>query len=243
MICRLCRQNTVLCESHILSEFLYKPLYDSKHRLHVLSTAGADKKLPQKGVRELLLCEQCENRLSRFEGYARQVLFEPKFAKVVLDDAKGREYQVDYAKFKLFELSVLWRAGVSSLPEFRDAALGKHERRLRQMLLNESPGGTTDYGCFVSEPEKYPTVTDNVVVFVGVGKVRRLGNTQAARFIFARLSWVFFLTRKPLRPDLTALFLQDAGRWRILKGDFGVDKVIEDLAEKIWESKHRLGGR
>jgi hypothetical protein len=47
---------------------------------------------------------------------------------------------LDYAMFKLFHLSVLWRAGVSTREEFRNVKLGSHEDVIRQMLLRDDPG-------------------------------------------------------------------------------------------------------
>ncbi len=54
--------------------------------------------------------------------------------------------QYDYATFKLFHLSVLFRASVSSLSTFQEVNLGAlHEERIRQMLLNEDPGKDWEY--------------------------------------------------------------------------------------------------
>jgi hypothetical protein len=50
---------------------------------------------------------------------------------------------LNYAKFKLFQLSILWRAGVSS--SFRQVQLGPHRERLRAMLLAGEPGSSQDY--------------------------------------------------------------------------------------------------
>ena len=37
--CKLClKENVKLCESHIIPEFFYIPLYDETHRYRILST-------------------------------------------------------------------------------------------------------------------------------------------------------------------------------------------------------------
>lgn len=108
-ICRVCLKESKLRKSHILPEFLYEDLYDEKHRALVISQKK--EKVFQKGLRELLLCQQCETKLSRYEKYAKEIIQKlPKFSR----DASGRflySKGVDYSRFKLFQLSILWRAG------------------------------------------------------------------------------------------------------------------------------------
>lgn len=64
--------------------------------------------------------------------------------------------KVDYSSFKLFHLSVLFRASVSSLPTFSEVSLGPHEDRLREMLLARDPGEFWQYpvaGIVVLDPK------------------------------------------------------------------------------------------
>ena len=58
--CRLCLEEATLCNSHILSEFFYKPMYDEKHRALKFTREPYNRKYIQKGFREYLLCEKCE---------------------------------------------------------------------------------------------------------------------------------------------------------------------------------------
>jgi hypothetical protein len=124
-------------------------LYDEKHRYQVLTTIPEQKNsIEQKGVRERLLCGDCENRISRYERYA---------ALVLNGGAKGIDARregnliylngIDYATFKLFELSLLWRAGVSKLHAFERVNLGPHQEKIRGMLLQEDPGPAKAYPC------------------------------------------------------------------------------------------------
>ena len=73
--CRLCLKKKVLKNSHIIPEFIYSPLYDEKHRFHVLSNMNVSgpAKL-QKGIREYLLCGECEGKLSKYERYMSLIL-------------------------------------------------------------------------------------------------------------------------------------------------------------------------
>ena len=61
MKCRLCLKEKPIQNSHIIPEFLYKPLYDNLHRFKSLSTLPEIKiEYKQKGIREKLLCRDCE---------------------------------------------------------------------------------------------------------------------------------------------------------------------------------------
>jgi hypothetical protein len=228
--CALCKKSKVLCDSHIIPEFLYDPLYDSKHRVSRLSTAGKPKRsFEQKGVREYLLCRDCECQLSRYEGYARDVLYEA--SDVISGTPQGFEFLVDYRQFKLFELSVLWRVGVSTLPEFKDVNLGSHERRLRHMLQQESPGATGEYGCIKIWPLSYRKIMDQLIMSMGMVKIERV---QCCRLVIGGMCWFFFLSRNGIEPRQEGLFLQDTGALRIMLGDFGMPGYIQKFVKDVY---------
>ena len=113
MVCALCRRDRPLRRSHIYPEWIYKPLYDEKRRLEILSVVPEGRnEFKQKGLRENLLCDDCEQKISVWEGYARSIFVQP--TKPLEYRREGAMIQVlglDYAKLKLFELSILWRAG------------------------------------------------------------------------------------------------------------------------------------
>jgi hypothetical protein len=59
---------------------------------------------------------------------------------------------LDYARFKLFHLSVLWRASISTGRMFEKIHLDADAERIRQMLLSEDPGDEDQYGLFAEVP-------------------------------------------------------------------------------------------
>jgi len=149
--CRLCRsEGEELRFSHILPEFLYKPLRDEKHRyigFKYAQETGAKRVLLQKGVREYLLCGNCEQVLAKYERYAADVL---RAIPDMSREPAGRVVQItgiDYARFKIFQLSLLWRAGVSRQASFHEVNLGPHEDVLRRMILGGDPGTPMAYAC------------------------------------------------------------------------------------------------
>lgn len=135
--CKLCHKDKKLRDSHIIPEFCYRPLYDKKHRIAKLELEGMNKALLQKGIREKLLCDDCEHFLN---NQYEKPFCDFWFGKNILPRKLPREPYIitgiDYKKFKLFHLSLLFRAGVSSLGEFNQVSLGPHEEKLRIMILN-----------------------------------------------------------------------------------------------------------
>lgn len=76
--CRLCGASDRLQNSHVLPEFIYENLYDPKHRFLDLGSSNEKiLKIQQKGLREKLLCGDCEMHLCKYESYAAGYLNRP----------------------------------------------------------------------------------------------------------------------------------------------------------------------
>ena len=206
-VCRLCGQVAELCDSHIVSEFLYLPLYDEKHRVSAIKAEeGAKEDTLQKGIRERLLCKSCETKLSRHETFASRVLRDlPNWS-----DVRPGELVVvptgNYASFKLFQLSLLWRMGAASKPTFR-IDLGPHEPRLRAMLLSENPGEPLQYGCFLvgtAGPGRAQEFLKPPVDF-------RVEGHRAYVAFFLGLAWVWVVSSHSIRLPQVRSFLAPNG--------------------------------
>lgn len=145
----------------------------------------------QKGIRERPLCKTCETRLSRYGKYARDLLMTPE--RLVLPPPRGQVVnQADYKPFKLFQLSLLWRAHLSKHQLFVEVDLGpRHAERVRTMLDTENPGAAADYPCFLS-----------VLYFGGEQHAGMMlqahsGRTEGQRtyrLIFAGFHWMFVVS-------------------------------------------------
>lgn len=209
MRCALCHSEATLKNSHIIPEFLYRSLYDEKHRFHQIS-ADPDQKnvFLQKGLREPLMCERCEQRLSPWERYVSLLL--NGGVGVVMRQEGNRIFlsELDYSKLKLFQLSILWRASVSRLPEFSQVNLGPHEERIRRMLLAETPGSAMTYGCIMfmllNEHELIP---DLLVPPTWA----RLAGQKAYRFIFGGVVFLYVVASTPAPDFVTNHYLQQNG--------------------------------
>jgi len=145
--CKLCQKsNSDLRRSHIIYEFNYTACYDQNRRFIRISNCGPKhQKSEQKGYREYLLYQQCETTISVWEKHATEVLADDGLHLISRDDFGYVLGGLDYAQFKLYGMSILWRMGVSSLPMFNEVRLGRHEELLREALMRKDPLNSWQY--------------------------------------------------------------------------------------------------
>ena len=226
-ICRLCLKESELRNSHILPEFLYENLYDEKHR--TLLVSRGDEKIVQKGIREKLLCQKCETKLSRYEKYAKELILEiPNFVRdnnleLLFSDS------VDYLKLKLFQLSILWRASVSSNALFQQVKLGPHEDKIRAMINEEYPGKVSDYGCLM-----FITLDVSLLLTIIQSPFRfkkRVDGHTAYKFATGNLDWIFFVTSHKISHVLRQLFLQEDGLLRVIISRYDEKSQLMRIAQ------------
>lgn len=228
MACKLCKKNEPLRESHIFPEWLYKPLYDHNHRFFVLSTNSNKRRGTRPtGIYQRLLCDECEQKFSKWEGYARDVFYNLSL-KVIEDDRAVVFSGMEYTPFKLFQMSLIWRASITTRPEIHPIDLGPHTEKIRKLLLDESPGEVYEYGSilmlpalsqelmqqFVYPPERLPTKIDG---------------HSAYRAVFGGLFWLFIISSHSYRIP-HEVFLSKNGNLHVFKVGGPAVKFMQQLA-------------
>ena len=148
---------------------MYQDLYNDEHRFYEFSIQDImdGKKLkPFVQIGEFdknILCEKCDNeRFGSLEKYAQKLLFGSNLEPEETPDCQnykveGYEFSecknVDYNKFKLFLLSILWRSHITNRPKFGSVNLGPHADIIKDMLWNNDAG----------REMKYPIMTTSFV--------------------------------------------------------------------------------
>lgn len=136
-------------------------MYDKNHKLisfvPVKYQNDSKVKKPSSGEYESgILCQECDNSiLGSYETYGHNVIYGGTFKQgkkpichntVEADLTILNCRNIDYSKLKLFYLSLLWRASISSRPMFKAVDLGtKYTDRIRQMLHTQDPGKDTEF--------------------------------------------------------------------------------------------------
>lgn len=230
--CRLCCGDKELCDSHIVPEFLYAAVYDEKHRLKLIpDTTERRPRYEQLGLREPLLCKSCENTLSDWEGHARQVMYETDRYEQVAESRRLVIKGVDYKKMKLFQLSLLWRAGISKLESFRNVCLGPHEERIRRRLLDRSPGA---WDIYPSPLLLAPSLPSFVARSITPPMPFKFEGHRAYRFSVGSLFIAYVVSRNSHEVVEPRAVLSEAGELPVLLDiDNSTVPLIRQMAEEM----------
>jgi len=114
---------------------------------------GYAKKRPIGSYDGNILCAVCDNKIGIYDEYAKvfvttaKLVTHPSGAGWTVDN-------VDQHKLKMFCVSYIWRASITSLAEFRGTSLGTlHEEKMREMILKDDSGTPYDYTASIQKFE------------------------------------------------------------------------------------------
>lgn len=144
---------------------MYQELYDENHKIIRTSTKEPKiiSKQPTGEYDGNILCAECDNiKIGQLEDYASKVLYSGNLSKNNLlkisafpnpgGTAHTLVENLLYSEFKLFLLSILWRASISSRDYFNKVQLGPYEEEIRLMILKKD----------AKEPENFPCILVNL---------------------------------------------------------------------------------
>ena len=215
MKCKLCNNNKELRNSHIISEAFYSGLYDKKHRALPIQLENSNLEFIQKGIREKLLCADCEVKISKWENILKRALvdignLQSKFLKI---SKIGRNIikveNLRYKEFKLAVLSILWRMSISSQKFFQSYNIGPYEEKIRNILLEEIEPREKQYPILVSRYELEGSFHSELLLGFPAGKYDNKFITQ--KFILWGHCFTIFVNDR-LFPSISIdIFLRESG--------------------------------
>lgn len=210
--CALClkpKTEKDLRRSHVVSESLYKDLYE-KHRYSVITLDKDTKaRCEQKGIRERLLCAECEQLLgNKYEDYgAREYI---KIKSACVRQRGPFAYHVDdYPRFKMFQIAQIWRMSIAKDPLWQRVVLPQSTQEdLRQMLLHGKPGAPDYYGVMM----EFVVADDGTAFDAFVPPITvRLEEYHFVLATFAGFSWYYSAHRQVKNQQLAKHFMTMAG--------------------------------
>lgn len=155
--CRFCSQGLELVEAHIIPEGFWRPFRDDGEVPRLLSSDEYPKRIPIGVYDSTILCTRCEQRFGPWDQYAQDLLQdELRQARVQRAGAQVVGYEVDdwqYDPLKLFFVSLLWRAAVSTQPFFKRITLGPFADLALRMLKEGNPGSLDDFAVVLAKSE------------------------------------------------------------------------------------------
>ena len=144
--CRLCLISSELQKSHIISDSIIRLLRDKTLGNRFYELHNKQNKIIQDGPKEYLLCNDCEQKIGRYEKYFKEAIHFSRHGIEIRHNQKCVIINnLNYRKMKLFFLSLLWRMSISSLTEFENVCIGDNEETIRKMIVAEEPGKSSEY--------------------------------------------------------------------------------------------------
>lgn len=133
--CCLCKINTVLIQAHIIPKWAFKYLYPETDKDSLLLIKkGSTTRRPIGPYDPGILCLKCDNFLGIYDNYAKSILLDGEFIEET--ELTYTIKNVKHDKLRLFLISVVWRASISSLNEFSKITIGPYEDKIRNILLD-----------------------------------------------------------------------------------------------------------
>ena len=234
----MCLNECELRNSHIIPEFCFRPGYDAKGRLVRVTRDGTGPPFIQQGPTEPLLGDCCEQRLNKhYESPFQKKWYGEVLPKVAPPEQFLAVKGLDYAAFKLFHLSVLWRMSVSAFSPWTKVKLGPHRDRIRRMLLERDPGPVTQYqiaGELLVGPRTSTVANGTVMGPIAQRKEGRHVYTVA----FAGCAWHYSVASHPAA-GADAIVLQPDGSMNLPVLDIVDFPPFDRFARKGVQARRR----
>lgn len=150
-VCRGYRcTSTDLIEGHIVARGFARDAQES-YRHNLLISIGNVRPLRALGIYDNgILCADRDGKLGDLDNDALQVCRRFQAEHTIRDDGLFEMQNVDGPRFATFVLSVLWRASITSRPEFAKVSLGQYEDDARDVIFGaKSLAAMPDYQLLV----------------------------------------------------------------------------------------------
>jgi hypothetical protein len=197
----------------------------------------------QEYVYEKLLCTECDGKLlnQKYEKYFYKLWYLDKTLPTVITSDFLEISNIDYASFKLFHLSILWRASVSSLEPYKTVSLeNEQEERIRKMLLIGDPGQPDEYQIFGALLQS--SGTNNVLDGFIVSPILRVyDGLPIYMFVFGGCAWHYVVGDRIIE-EFLPFSLSTSGSFRLRVRDLQhVTPITRFVVEDV--SRMRLPNR
>ncbi len=249
MLCKLClKEKKLLKQSHIIPNFLYRPLHGDDGEFYSVSLLGnkaKSKKIYTGYFERNILCAECDNVIiNKYENYFSTILDKLRNRKILVEEKNNMNnvrhieiHDVEYTNTKLFFLSILWRASISNLKEFSGIKLSdQQEEELRKMLLNKNPGLENYYPIFpmmISGKSIFVTKTFRKSVIEGNLCFNLIINGSPNIFFVENNYPIWALGHGPKMNNKFSIILLNDEQGNFLQKDW-IDETVSILkAEKI----------
>lgn len=237
--CKLCQCEAALRKSHVIPKWCFKEMNDTKNRSILLEYGSSGYVFVQSGIKEYMLCDGCEQRLSATEREFKNDWKHSRYEELAQAQVGTTVHfhGVPYEIYRKFSLSILFRAHFATKPPFAKVCLPSgFEERIRGMLLEDYSNNSQRNGipddviptyvfAYLDDQQKSVIYAQESVPFRGY---------QYVPIMFAGCEWLFVLSdRLPTVKEFNALEpcrIKRDGTIAIPKKHLYDNKVFKDFA-------------
>ena len=156
-LCQGCELDKKLIKTHAIPESFFVKMR-SEHGVPKLMTdvKGTYPKKALIGVYDnKILCRDCEDKFQNVDDYGQQILLQQEADhEKLMVHGKVHGYRVknvDYKKLKLFFISVLWRASLSTQSFYEKVNLGPYQNKAKYLIWTNGSGEQSDFAFVVAK--------------------------------------------------------------------------------------------
>lgn len=166
-LCRLCETRPTRIKAHAIPQsFFVKHLAANETPKIVWTSRHLYPRRCPIGVYDPnILCEECETKFQPYDDYGFKFFFPTRELEVIHPSTEAEAniiHSFDYPLLKLFILSTLWRASVSTQKFYAGVKLGPYEDEIRHLILSDGPGSPQEFPIviyrFAYPPKLIPTL-------------------------------------------------------------------------------------
>lgn len=236
--CRLCGEEKELIKSHIVPEGFYKNMYDEKNRLFLSSQSRKDFITMQKGQREKLLCKECDSNLigNKYDKYGIQVIRDRLHIQPSTDNEKEIWEGLDYDKFKIFLLSVLWRAHIAQ--KFHTGIT--LDKNIETLIVKAIKSGQAPkeniipiVGISLVDPKYIASKCDEIITNGNTYTRTGQNNSKTCIIVFGGYAWTFIVPSAEINDPQEEFFLKENGLMVLPKQNIRNFTPLTDVMKSI----------
>lgn len=193
-----------------------------------------------------ILCKECDNHIGKYDTYAKAFLNRNYLSQIKVGQSSTNKQcsyikinNFNYNKLKLFFISILWRASISTLSTYSKIDLEEHEALAKDMIKNNDVKDESVFQTVLTfiKPSKDGNDFEKVV-FSPVK--RSFGEASCYSFMMAGFEITINASKKSSTMHLPGLNMHPNG-FIMLVNEFEkslMGRCIPDLRQKL--SKNRL---
>jgi len=221
--CKYCGRLKTLVKSHIIPRSFCEIKSFQQNMAHNAFSMPSDSEDLKPLKRSIgmyddeLFCKDCEDKFMIYDTYAFKILHEQGSDRKPLRDGQGEILGVyyetyDYNKLKLFFMSVLLRAGLSTVFFFKHVKIGPYLGLLKEALDAGRAPAANDFAVFLAY---YDEIKKGPVMFPPAQQ--KIGKIKFYHFHIGHVAFYIKVDRRDPPSELQPIILQPSGRLFLMK--------------------------